>query len=272
MMKFSLVVATLGRKKELLEFLYSVEKLDYKLDDIEVIIVDQNNEDFVKNEILNYKNLFVKYVHSEKKGLSYNRNIGLKIATGDIICFPDDDCTFYKDTLRKVVSVLSDESCDFCIGRIFDRSTNKVIIKKWPSKIISINKFNSYFLNSSITLFIKKDSMLFFNEDLGVGAKYGSCEDADYIYRLLINKSKGKYNPNIEVWHPEPLMNEISLTKVSNYASGFTHFVFKDIDFIKVVLFVLLISKKIYQFLFCKNKFQKGYFKSYLYGLKQGFK
>lgn len=84
-------------------------------------------------------------------------------------------------------------------------------------KELDVNRFNSYFINSSITMFIKKEFILNFDENLGVGAKFGSCEDADLIYRILENKAKGFYTPKIELWHPEPNYQEISLEKVKNY-------------------------------------------------------
>lgn len=266
-MKFSLVIATLGRKKELFEMLDSVKESNYDLNLIEVIIVDQNDKGFINDKLINYQGLNLKYIHSLKKGLSYNRNIGLKNITGDIVCFPDDDCKFYNDTFSQVSNVLVSDNYSFCIGRIYDRDKKINLFKKWPNKKTKINKFNSYFLNSSITLFLKKEQVLSFDERLGVGAEFGSCEDADYIYRMLINKVKGIYLPCIQVWHPEPNYNQISLDKVTSYASGFKYFVGKNTDVVKSILFLLLIIKKSYQFLFKNKEFKSGYFKAFFVGL-----
>ena len=46
-------------------------------------------------------------------------------------------------------------------------------------------------------MFIKKEYILNFDENLGVGARFGSCEDADLIYKIL---EKGIYTPKIELW------------------------------------------------------------------------
>ena len=273
-MKFSLIIATLGRKVELDNLLQSVLSQNYKLSEIEIIIVDQNEKGFLNDIIEKFDTLNIVYIHSENKGLSLNRNIGLKRAIGEIICFSDDDCLFYKDTLDNVVDILKDKVVGFCIGRIYDREHNKDIIKKWPKKEFPINKFNSYFVNSSITLFVKKEDILYFDENLGVGAKYGSCEDADYIYRLLENKIKGIYTPKIELWHPEVNYRNIPLCKVKNYASGFGYFIRKDTDLTKRLLLLLLISKKCIQMIFniVNKRFQKNYFKYYFNGLNNGLK
>ena len=272
MYKYSLIIATLGRKKEVLEVIESIKNSDYEISNLEIIIVDQNEKGFLDKELSKFEDLKIKHIHSDIKGLSYNRNIGLRYATGDIICFPDDDCKFYTNTLVEVSNVLLDSNMDFCMGRIYDRETKKDVIKKWSKKEFEVNRFNSYFINSSITMFIKKEFILNFDENLGVGAKFGSCEDADLIYRILENKAKGTYTPNIELWHPEPNYQEISLEKVKNYASGFGYFVRKNTDGIKVLLLILLVGKKAIQFIMniFNKRFQNGYFNSFFNGLFTG--
>ena len=266
-MKISLIVATLGRKKELFEMLSSIRTSYFDLESIEVIIIDQNDKNFIMSEILEFDGLNVKYIHSELRGLSLNRNIGIRQSCGEIICFPDDDCLFYKDTLSNVVSCFENHNVDFCMGRIYDRENKLDIIKKWPQNRHKVRRFNSYFLNSSITLFVKRKGIIEFDEDLGVGAKYGSCEDADYIYRLLKDGNIGIYSPSIEIWHPSPDFNDIPLEKVENYASGFRHYVSKDTDIVKISLFFMLMSKKFVQFLFLKHRFKKGYFSAFFRGV-----
>lgn len=271
-MKYSLIIATLGRKKELLELIESIKNSDYETNNLEIIIVDQNEKGFLDKELSKFKNLNIKHIHSDIKGLSYNRNIGLSYASGDIICFPDDDCKFYENTLNEVSNILLRSNIDFCMGQIYDRETKKDVIKKWSKKEFKVNRFNSYFINSSITMFIKKEYILNFDENLGVGARFGSCEDADLIYKILENKAKGIYTPKIELWHPEPNYQEISLKKVKNYASGFGYFVRKNTDVIKVLLLFLLVGKKTIQFIMniLNKRFQKGYFKSFFNGLFTG--
>jgi len=270
--KYSLIVATLGRYSELKEMLLTIASQNFDLNNMEIIIIDQNQKGFLDDIIKEFNNLNLIHIHSTLKGLSINRNIGLEYSTGDIICFPDDDCKFYKNTLLEVSHVLLDSNIDFCMGRIYDRETKKDVIKKWSKKEFEVNRFNSYFVNSSITLFVKKKFILNFDENLGVGAIFGSCEDADFIYRILENNANGIYTPKIELWHPEPNYQEISLEKVKNYASGFGYFVRKNTDSIKVLLLVLLAGKKIMQFMInsVSKRFQKGYFKSFFGGLING--
>jgi len=270
-MKTSLVIATLGIKDELEQLLTSFSNQSYNISDIEVIIVDQNEKNFLNSTLKKFKNLNVIYIHSDIKGLSFNRNIGLKKATGDIICFPDDDCLYYIDTLSSVVKFFeANQSCDVALGRIYDRVDNINIIKTWPVQEKSIFTFNVYFMSSSITIFIRASVLISFDETLGVGARFGSCEDPDLLYRLLTQGKRIVYTPSIDVWHPTPDESNISLFKVSSYASGFGAFIRKDFDFVKLYLLLGCIIKKCLQFLFMNKKFKKGYFKAFFTGLYKG--
>lgn len=272
-MRFSLIVATLGRKQEISNFLSSLLRLDYDLSELEVILVDQNQYGFLTDIISCFNGLNIVHLNSARKGLSYNRNLGIKLAKGEIICFPDDDCEFYSDTLKQVDNAF-EANIDFCLGRIFDRSLNSNVIKAWPNYSKKITPFASYFLSSSITLFVSNSCLIFFDEKMGVGAQYGSCEDADYIYRLASSGARGWYLPIVEVWHPMPNTIEVSLDKVFSYASGFGYFVSSNFDKVKIIFLFLLIGKKSFQFVanLFFVKFRRGYFKAYISGLRHGLR
>ena len=97
----SLVVATIGRAQELSRLLASIDRQSLKR--VELIIVDQNPDDRVEKLLEAWKaTLSYRHVRSPK-GLSRARNVGIKLASGPIICFPDDDC-WYPDNLLEHVS------------------------------------------------------------------------------------------------------------------------------------------------------------------------
>ncbi len=85
-MKFSLILCTVNREKEVIHFLDSLVEQVYK--NFEVLVVDQNNDNRIKFIIEKYTSLRLIYLKSEL-GLSKARNIGLKKAKGDIVCFPE---------------------------------------------------------------------------------------------------------------------------------------------------------------------------------------
>lgn len=74
-----------------------------------------------------------------------------------------------------------------------------------------------------------------FNEKLGVGTYFGSCEDTDIVYKYT-RSSQVIYSPKIEVYHPHP-NQDISVEKVKSYSLGFGGFVKSNLDFHTLVLF-----------------------------------
>ena len=246
---FSLIVATCGRDKEVDRLLESLTRLDYELDLVEIYIIDQNDKINLQPIIQKYvSNLHIHHIHSSRKGLSYNRNIGLREAQGDIIAFPDDDCMYYPDTLKKVNDAFDEHtSTSLLLGQIIDRKTGEKIIRKWSDQPFSLNFYNFYTSFSSITMFIKnKGEKHFFDERLGSGEYLGSCEDADYIVQEMNQKHKIFYVPEIQVWHPAQKNSEFSEKKIASYGLGFGAFVRKNFNlpiailFMEVILFHML--------------------------------
>ncbi|QHS14344.1 glycosyltransferase family 2 protein [Shewanella sp. Arc9-LZ] len=275
-MYFSLILPTLGRKTDLIRFVsslrFAAEKVDNKL---ELIVIDQNDKLFGLKEVLETLqcDFDIIYIHSDIKGLSYNRNLGLKVCNGKYIAFPDDDCTYYPDTLKVVLDLLDmGDEIDFIVGQIVDVKTNQKIIKNWPEVIKKITFLNYYFLSSSITIFAKFDKNDYFDVSLGAGGLFGSCEDPDFLYTKLLKGKKGIYYPSVKVWHPIPDFSSIDNCKVFNYASGFGYFIRKNISIINFLFLLLLLFKKSMQFIFLNSKFKDGYFSNYFKGLWHGFK
>lgn len=275
-MYFSLILPTLGRKNDLIRFVSSLRFAAEKVDNnLELIVIDQNDKLFGLKEVLEslHCSFDIVYIHSDIKGLSYNRNLGLKVCKGKYIAFPDDDCTYYPDTLKYVLDILNSRvDIDFIVGQIVDIKTNQKIIKNWPDVIKNINFLNYYFLSSSITIFAKFDKNDSFDITLGAGGQFGSCEDPDFLYTKLAQGKKGIYYPSVKVWHPIPDFTSIDNVKVFNYASGFGYFVRKNISITNFLFLLLLLFKKSMQFIFLNNKFKDGYFSNYYKGLWHGFK
>lgn len=275
MIKISLILATINRKAELIRFISSLEKQSVPLEIIELIIVDQNEIGYLDDIIPTSSKIKILHIHSKIKGLSYNRNLGMKYVSGEIVCFPDDDCCYNSNTIEEVLDIFNKTNVKFVGGRIVDLYNNIPIFKKWPKYKIKFKLTNFYFISSSITIFIKNDFLLKFDEQLGVGTDKGSCEDVDLIYRMLNSKYTGLYSPEIVVRHPAPNFDKIENLKVYKYASGFGGFVSKNRSFYLYTLFGVLIIYKFFQFIqnkfASKKKFNDGYFKHYFNGLKAGF-
>jgi glycosyltransferase involved in cell wall biosynthesis len=95
----SLIVATLNRVTELERLLNSLEAQSYR--DFEVLVVDQNPDERLLPVLDAHDGLTIRHLRSQR-GLSRARNVGLRVAGGDIISIPDDDCWYPPDLLRNL--------------------------------------------------------------------------------------------------------------------------------------------------------------------------
>lgn len=219
--KVSLILCTIERIAEVDCFLDSLvnQTLNKKL--FEVIVCDQNSDNRLSRSIEKYSNLLnLRHIKSSVKGLSVNRNIGMKYAQGCILAFPDDDCTYYSNTLENVVEKFKRVHDGVLLGRIYDRLHQRDILKKWPSKKSSVNFYNFYNLTTSITIF-SKNCEIIFNEKFGVGAQYSSNEDTLYVLENILNKRYVCYDPDVEVWHPEQKNTKMKIDRIVSYGLGF---------------------------------------------------
>lgn len=270
---FSLIMATYGRKQEIALFLDSLLVQTFPLDKVEVIIVDQNDKIELKTIIDEYKNkLNIIYIKSDKKGLSLNRNIGLGPAKGKYIAFPDDDCTYYPETLSQVSAIFQEhKNIDVLLGRIIDKSLNRNIIRKWKNNEFFINRFNFFLNYSSITIFAKKNDILF-DEELGVGTYFGSYEDAEYVFNLISTNRCIYYTPKIEVWHPEPKEQELNYNKIYSYGLGFGALVIKHFSYPMIYLFIQSIGFHLIKLLLSLAKLDKIGIKKSWFSIASRFK
>jgi len=219
-MKFSLVMATLGRYDEIVVFLESLVKQTYK--SFELIIIDQNSDDRLEKLCRSYP-MNITLEKSNVKGLSVNRNIGLKYVSGDIIAFPDDDCEYRDDTLEKAAHFFNqNNSYNFYTCNVKERTgKDSILIGSIYNTEITLK--NSMKTSISFTIFVRASSIdqFKFDEQLGVGAKYGSGEESDLILYLIKNKNRGYYFADTYIYHPNNIRNIKSLY---SYGKGYGAF------------------------------------------------
>jgi glycosyltransferase involved in cell wall biosynthesis len=247
---------TLGRCKEVSIFLQKLTDQEYK--NFELIIVDQNEDERVYDIYQSFKNcISIKYIRSNKKGLSLNRNIGLENCTGDIIAFPDDDCEYDKRTLEKVLSFFNNNpEYAFYTCNTKDKNSQNTILKS-DTKSRDITIFNIMRTGISFTIFIRADAIkqFRFDEQLGVGAEYGSGEESDLLLYLLKNKQKGRYHSEDFIYHPG---KSDTPERVYSYSRGFGALYKKAVRVYRfyplLPVFLYRILRILIKLIFFKNK------------------
>jgi len=219
-MKFSLILATVGRKEEVRNLIESLYLQSYN--DYELIIVDQNSDKYVYNLYLDYKDkMQIKYIHSDIRGLSKARNLGLKEVEGEIVAFPDDDCEYPKDILEKVSRFfMENNNYNILTCRSKDKEKNVDSNGKWLKEDTEVTVANVFKTVISYTIFIKYKQLkdIAFDEELGVGAYFGSSEESDMLLNLLHDNYNGQYLSNLFIFHD---LKDVDTSREYKYALGF---------------------------------------------------
>lgn len=107
-MKVSVIICTysMDRFQDTLEAVNSVLVQSYN--NIELIIAVDHNEEVLENFQKALPD-FVKFAFNDKtRGLSDTRNAGIKIATGDIVAFIDDDAIADRDWIKLLLNNYTD--------------------------------------------------------------------------------------------------------------------------------------------------------------------
>lgn len=206
-MKFSLIVATIGRIGELQLFLDSLDV--QKCRDFEVIVVDQN-ENLDITPVLKNHRFPIRHVRSSP-GASRARNAGLRMARGEIIAFPDDDCTYEADTLAAVADFLESQPA---VG---------AVIGKWKSCAREeVGRYGVFRRAGTCFFFLRREwteRIGEFDEDFGPSpdSRYKGGEDTDYLIRGQVLGMRIFREPAIVIKHPDMPFDLNSHGKVRSY-------------------------------------------------------
>ena len=111
----SLVIATMGRVRELRDLFDSI--LAQERADLDVILVDQNTDDRLVPIVAEYGGrLPLRHIRTPRPHANAARNLGLRAAIGDIVAFPDDDCTLPPGCLARVAAAFRDPALQVLSG------------------------------------------------------------------------------------------------------------------------------------------------------------
>jgi GT2 family glycosyltransferase len=220
----SLIVATVGRVQELDRMLRSIARQTLK--SVELIIVDQNADDRVQKLLENPRPANA-YLHVRTaRGLSRARNVGIGLASGRILCFPDDDCWYQEDFLRQMSTWFDQHpDYDFFCCTVRDESGREVA-SRWPSHSLAIDRGSVLRACASASLFIRRaslDEIGGFDERMGLGAAtpFQSGEDSDLALRCMHRGGRGWFAKQLFVYHPYKGADEGASSRALGYGMGF---------------------------------------------------
>lgn len=115
MCMFSVIVPVFKVEEYIDKCIQSIQKQSYN--DFELILVDDGSPDSCGNICDKYasKDKRIKVVHQENMGLSGARNAGIRIATGEYICFVDSDDFIAEDYLLEFAKEIQNNGSEIVI-------------------------------------------------------------------------------------------------------------------------------------------------------------
>lgn len=201
----SLILATIGTDHRLAKLLGSLRA--QTLSDFETIVVDQSERNDVAMLVDEHRDALAIRHLRHPRGLSRSRNAGLRVATGAVIAFPDDDCWYDADVLARVQHFLARHPrVDGVTGRaLFDVTEHPPARfarrAQWvvPTKVWTQGISCTIFLRRSLVARIGP-----FDERLGLGADspWTAAEESDYLLRAVGLHAHIWYDPALNIHHP----------------------------------------------------------------------
>ncbi len=241
---------------------------------IKIIIVHQSYSTTLSPNFLKNKNIICKNV--KLQNLSAAKNYGLKISKSKLVCFLDDDVSIEKNYILESLKIIKKKKCDLLFSKINQRNSSVPLSKNMGSIDLNINFFNTgCCLSSSMWINLKNSKTFFFDENLGLGAKYGSGEETDYIFKYLKMRKKIYYSSKALIYHPKEFsefknLNEIS-KKFISYGMGQGAIFRKIYNYQKIIscyLFSISLIKSLVAIVIYIIKFKKENILKYTFLLK----
>jgi glucosyl-dolichyl phosphate glucuronosyltransferase len=241
----SVIIPTYNRPDDVKETLKHLLKFSKEIP--EILIIDQSNNNKIKDLIKSLKNKKIKYFYTEPPSLTRARNFGIKNANkkSKIICFLDDDVNIEENYFNEILNVFNNYPDALGVGA-FDTNSPKNVsrIEKFIKKVFFLRYYGndarvlSVYGNCyprelkenifpqwmpGVNMVYKKEifNEQTFDENF---TGYSLAEDFDFTYRLFKN------HPNSLVITPfAKLLHRASSierypTKKINYSNTINHF------------------------------------------------
>ena len=194
----SVIVPVYNSKMYLEACLDSIVNQSYK--NLEIILIDDGSTDGSSNVLDLYaaEDNRVKVIHNANHGVSYSRNFGISVATGDKILFIDSDDTVDLDYVNKLVEPLEKEDYDVVVCGINDVNVkkNKSRARKFPKHLTGNLKedFCALFMMPIITGAVTKlyDAKILREKDVNFSEDISFNEDVMFnlAYFRFVEKYK----------------------------------------------------------------------------------
>ncbi len=222
----SLVVATVNRTGQLVRLLDSLVGQSRR--GFEVIVVDQNPEGVLQPILAPYQGKLALTHVACPRGVSRARNLGIRLARGDLICFPDDDCWYPPRALADIVAFFETHpAVDMVLGRTVD-AQGRELVSRFLARSEPVSRRNAWLAGNTNALFVRRGAVAAiggFDEKLGPGSgtPFNSGEDTDFVLTALERQVRIYFEHALLIHHDQvdSAIDEKFLTRVAGYSIGY---------------------------------------------------
>lgn len=192
--RVSVVICTRNRGDSVVETLTTV--LANIHDSFELILVDQSTDTITKDAIEPFiHDSHFRYLPTPSKGLGRARNLGMSEAKGALVAFTDDDCSVPDNWLLVVEAVFKRNprvGVVFCNVKAAPYDTTEGFIPAYERHDSALvrsmwGKCRARGIGAGIA--VRREAVLSFggfDENLGAGGYFPSCEDGDMAVRAIL--------------------------------------------------------------------------------------
>ncbi|GGJ07872.1 glycosyltransferase family 2 protein [Neoroseomonas lacus] len=221
-MRFSLVVATLGRDADVAALFDSL--LAQGRADFEVIVVDQNDDDRLGPiEAAYAARLPLRRLRSSVRNANHARNLGLRHARGEIVTFPDDDCLYPAGVLDRVDATFAGDASLAVLTGPAASPEGGLGSGRWRTESGAIDLRNVWTSVIEFNLFLRRPTALAlggFDEGMGPGSAFGSAEGNDLVCRAMARGLRARYDAALRIIHPDKRLSDVAVERAERYGRG----------------------------------------------------
>ncbi len=191
----------------------------------EVIIVHQDADpNYIAELEDRYAGLLPITLHDSIPGLSRARNAGLKLVSGDVVGFPDDDCWYHPALLTEVRTFFA-HSPDWDGLHGVGINALGIPIARFAKDPGIIKPSGVFQRSCSIAMYYRSNALSDlggFDERLGLGSgtRWLGCEDYDLPIRLTQAGARIYFDPSIATHHALPGEDEGGVNGIADGHAG----------------------------------------------------
>ena len=200
----SIIIPVHNRPQDIDACLTSLQQLDYPADKLEIIVVDDASDDHTPQVVEKHPVRLIRLKRNRQA--SYCRNLGARLARGDILAFIDSDCLADPLWLKQLIPAFNDPAVAAMGGRVDAWHEDKLLdrYEKVKSSLVISSRArrteadDPFFYVPACNFLIRRRVFL---EIKGFDRRLTVGEDVDLCWRLQRRGYALEYRPEGVVYH-----------------------------------------------------------------------